>query len=341
MKPLIQFACWWLIAVSAAAAARDSGAPQPYQPREPVAGVVRVWTHPHMQDTMRRWQAGFLRHHPQARIVANFPGSDVAVAGLYTKAADVALLGREITASETQAFEWIFRYRPTRVEVMTGSLATPGKSAALGLFVHKDNPLATLTLAQADAIFGHERLRGLPAITIWGQLGVEGKWKDRPIRLYGYDAWSGSGRFFRHMVLNDSRNMNWDRLREFKARPGRDGKVQDAGRRIHAALAADRFGMAVATLSSAPAGTVPLALAAEAGGAFVAATKETLVARRYPLARSAVALVHRAPGKAIDPNVAEFLRYILSREGQADVAADAGYLPLAAANVDAQLKHLE
>jgi phosphate transport system substrate-binding protein len=42
-----------------------------------------------------------------------------------------------------------------------------------------------------------------------------------------------------------------------------------------------------------------------------------------------------------DPRVKEFLRYILSRQGQQDVAQDGSYLPLPPAAARAQLQKLE
>jgi phosphate transport system substrate-binding protein len=342
MKLLLQLAGWSILTFATGLTlAQDMESLPAYQPRETVSGVVRVWGNPQMQELVRRWGAGFQQRHPQASVVANLQGSDVAFAGLYTKSADVALLGRDPTASEIQAFEWIYRYRPARVEIMTGSLGQPEKSAALLMFVHKDNPLSALSLAQVDAIFSHEHLRGSEPITTWGQLGLDGKWKHRRIRLYGYNAYSGTGRYFRHAVLDDSRNLNWDRLQEFGDGPERKGKRIDAARRIHDALAKDPYGMAVAILTPGAAASKPLALAAAPDGPFVDATAESLISRRYPLARSVIALVNRAPGKAIEPQVAEFLRYVLSREGQMEVAGDGGFLPLAADNASLQLKQLE
>jgi phosphate transport system substrate-binding protein len=51
--------------------------------------------------------------------------------------------------------------------------------------------------------------------------------------------------------------------------------------------------------------------------------------------------IDREPGKPVDPKVKEFLRYILSREGQDAVQRDAKYLPLTAETVRAQLKKIE
>jgi phosphate transport system substrate-binding protein len=309
------------------ARAQEASLP-PYRPSEEVSGTLRVWGSEATRSVVKRWQQGFRKYHPNATLATNHIGSDVAVAGLYTDSADMALLGREPTASEIQAFEWIFRYKPSRVEIMSGSLDAPGKSPALVVFVHKDNPLSKLTLAQLDAIFGYEHRRGLDNMRTWGQLGLGGDWASRPINLYARDITSGTGRFFRQVVLIDSRNMNWDHLQEHSDRKSPDGSVLDADRQILDQLSGDRFGMAVSNLRFIRPELKPLALAAEAGEPFVEATRDHLIARQYPLGRTVIALINRAPGHAIDPKVRAFLRYILSRDGQAEVAREGDFLPL-------------
>jgi phosphate transport system substrate-binding protein len=51
--------------------------------------------------------------------------------------------------------------------------------------------------------------------------------------------------------------------------------------------------------------------------------------------------IHREPGKPVEPRVKEFLRYILSREGQQAVVKDGSYLPLTAELIREQLKKLD
>jgi phosphate transport system substrate-binding protein len=329
MKPLLPIVGWAMLVFAVTCArAQDVGSLPPYEAGQSVSGTIRVWGSEAMRAVVQRWQAGFQKHHPNARIETDHTGTDVAVAGLYTGSADIALMGREPTASEIQAFEWIFRYKPSQVEIMNGSLDGPGKSPALVVFVHKDNPLSKLTLAQLDAIFGHEHRRGLDNLRIWGQLGLRGDWANRPINLYARDITSGTGRYFRRVVLNDSRNMNWDHLQEFSDTKQPDGSVKDADRQILDRLAKDRFGIAVSCLHFVHPQVKGLALAAEAGGPFVEATRGRLMARQYPLGRTGIALINRAPGQAVDPKVREFLSYILSRDGQAEIVREGDFLPL-------------
>ncbi len=277
------------------------------------------------------------------------------MAALYTGQADVVLMGREATESEVKAFEWVYRYRPTAVPILTGSVDRVGQAPALVVFVHRDNPIEALSLAQLDGIFGTARDHGwhdgqpVPAaargpdrdIRQWGQLGLDGAWSRRAIRLYTPMAESGSGKFFRLRVLADSNRMHWDALQEF-ADPVHG--QEDSGRRILAALAADPAGIAVSQLQFVRPEVKALRLAAGPGQA-VAATRDTLVSGAYPLARMVYAYINRPPGQPIDPQVLSWLQDVLidtahvaGRADQADALA--GYLPLSAARRNMVLRSL-
>jgi phosphate transport system substrate-binding protein len=82
-------------------------------------------------------------------------------------------------------------------------------------------------------------------------------------------------------------------------------------------------------------------LAASDGGPYIEPTKDAMRDRTYPLTRSVYIYLNRQPGMPLDPKVREFLRYVLSREGQAILAAHGTYLPLTAAIVQEELKKLD
>lgn len=297
-------------------------------------GVLRVAGNPEMSAVVARWSEAFKESHSGVRVETHLTGSDTGMAMLYTGKTDLVLLGRSPTLSEIQAFEWVFRHKPAQIEILTGSLDHAGRSPAPVLFVHRDNPLALLTLAQLDAIFGTEHRFLSADIRTWGQLGLTGDWADKPIHLFGPDAMSGTGRFFRHVVLSDSRLMNWAQLTEFADTAPTVNPTHDAGRLIIAALAKDRYGLAVASLDFAKESVraVPVA---------VAATRETVASRQYPLSRAVVACFNRKPGTAPDSLVGEFLRFILSPAGQQAVEQKEGYLPLSATLAAEQTRKLD
>src|SRR5690606_24372917 len=158
------------------------------------------------------------------------------------------------------------------------------------VFVHRDNPIERLTLDQLRRIFGHDHRDAKANIRSWRQLGLTGRDWDRAITLYGPSADSGTGRYFRRAVLGGSTKMNWDALTEFSD-PPLPGHVDQSGKEILAALATDRYGIALAPLQFARDEVKPVALAAAAGAPAFAAARATLVDRRYPLARSVWAYV--------------------------------------------------
>jgi len=301
----------------------------PVHPHPSETGVLRLRGNAELGEIVQRWVAAFRASHPVVRFEVRLDGSDVGMSALTTGQAELALLGRDAAAQEVKAFEWIFRYRPQRVEILTGSADRAGRSPALVFHVHPDNPLASLTLAQADAIFSPERKRGAPApILTWGDLGLGGEWAVRPINLYTPDTESGTGRFFRDVVLRDSRKLYWERVTEFSDSAGPTSSPHDASAKIVAAVSRDRFGLGLAAGQPDRATTKPLRLSVEAEATGELATPEAVAGRRYALARPVFAYFNQGGGRPLDPLLAEFLRFVLSPEGQGLVRPEDGYLPL-------------
>ena len=323
-----------LAAVSARAQTIDSllRSLPAYQPEQDVAGLIRTWGHgswdrDFMGELVKSWEEGFRKYHPRVRFDTNLRGTASAIGGLYTGAADIALMGREIWPVEIDAYQQVFPYKPFEVSVITGSLDVRNHDFALVIFVHKDNPLSKLTLAQVDAIFGADHRRGPRNIRTWGELGLTGEWADQPISVYGFGISRGFSQFFEDAVMGGSRKWNCA-VREFSDLRRSDGSLVDAGQQIVDALVKDRYGMALSSLLYKNPLAKPVALAPQDGGPYYEATQETVIQRKYPLTRTISIFIPRAPGQPIDPTVKEYLRYLLSREGQEAVVRDGGYLPL-------------
>ena len=316
-----------------------------YRPEQKVSGTIRLWGHGSLKrDFMGRlvkyWQEGFARHQPEIQFEYKMYGTASSIGALYAGVGDLAIRGEEIYPFEIAAFERVLHYPPLGIEIATGSLDVQNMDYAQIVFVHKDNPISKLTLAQLDAIFGYEHRRGLSNIRTWGPLGLKGEWADQSIHVYGWRIDDDFSTFLQNAVLEGSHKWNCD-LKEFARITKPDGSVYDSGQQILDALATDRYGIGVSNLRYVNPQVKPLALALRDGGPYYAATKENLIERKYPLTRVIPAFINRAPGKPVDPKVKEFLRYILSREGQEDIVRDGGYLPLSREAILEQLKKLE
>ena len=218
-------------------------------------------------------------------------------------------------------------------------------------------------MKQLDGIFGAERTGGLDNfkwdirrargpednIRAWGQLGLTGDWADKPIRTYGH-APSGTTRFFQLRALgnSDKWNPNYKEYVETGSKMIADyDKEEQRGslRTMLNELKDDKYGIAwtVVPQVNQVSGLrlKPIALAAKEGGPYVVPSKESFQDRSYPLVRNLYFYVNRKPGTAMDPRLREFLRYVLSREGQEAIVANGNYLPLPSAMVREQLKRLD
>jgi phosphate transport system substrate-binding protein len=347
-----------LSAVTAPAYAQDL---PPYRAEVAVSGTIRHFGSA-FGGLVKRWEEGFARIQPKIRFDDKLPTSDAAIPALVTGVADLAPDGAEATLAENLSFFEVYGYPVTGIAVASGAFEVEGKSNGLVVFVHKDNPISGLTLAQLDGIFGAERTAGMrgfkwtpqdgrPAakdIRTWGQLGLSGEWADKPIQTYGH-APSGTARFFQSAVLHNGDKWN-PNFREYvetgsKMIADEDRAAQRLGLRhmLAGELAADRYGMAWTVMPQAKgvSGIKPVALAAREGGAYVLPSRQSFQDRSYPLVRSVYFFLNRAPGKPLEPRLREFLRYLLSREGQEIVAREGGYLPLTAAFARAQLRKLD
>jgi phosphate transport system substrate-binding protein len=301
--------------------------------------VIRSWGNEEMIGLLNRWQEDYRKTRPAVKFENKLMGPASAMAGIYTGVADLAWMGHELRTEESMAFEWVFQYKALEIEVATASLDQHDHGAQLVIFVHSDNPIARLNLAQLDAIFGSEHRRGSRNIRTWGELGLNGDWAAHQIHPYGYDAETEAASFFRRTVLSGSYKWNRD-LTAFRDEQLADGKTVDAASHILAALAADRYGIACAKVRYVTPGVKTLALGS-GDGAYFAPTRQTVQKRTYPITRSVSVYLNRDPAQPVNPAVKEFLCYILSREGQREVEREGGYLQLTPENAAAQLRKLD
>jgi phosphate transport system substrate-binding protein len=306
----------------------------PYQPLESVTGTIRLWGHgapvlDFMGMLVKAWEEGFQKFQPGVKFEYDMYGTASAMGALYAGKGDIAILGQEIYPFEVTAFEQAKHYPPLGIEIATGSVDVRNFDFAIGVFVNKSNPLAHLTLDQIDKVFAWHEGGASANILTWGQLGLTGDWADKPIHLYGWFESDIFSTFVEHAALNGSHQWRCG-IKQYAHIHRPDGTIYDSGQQILDDLANDPYGMALSNVRylKPSLAVKPLALGRTAAGPFYDATKDTLIDRQYPLGRIIPAEIDRAPGQPVDPKVKEFLRYILSREGQADIVHNGKYLPM-------------
>jgi len=149
-------------------------------------------------------------------------------------------------------------------------------------------------------------------------------------------------RAFAEMVFGGGYKWN-ETLIEYSNRTregeGDFGRLWVAGEQMMDALGNDRYGITYTSMlyRDAPnVKTVPLARTS--AGPYVFPTLETVHNRTYPLSREVYFYTHRREDGSLAPLVAEYLRFVLSRQGQELVQRDGKYLPLTADIIQTQLR---
>jgi len=303
-----------------------------YRLEQRVTGAIRIWGHgnrdlPWMRNLIDLWGQGFAQYHPGTSIDYEMFGTSSGIPSLFNGTGDIAILGEEILPDAARAFEHYKGYPPTAIALMTGSYDVRNFDYAQMVFVHRANPIARLSLVELDAILGAEHRRGARNIRCWGELGLKGAWEKRAIVPYSWAIDDSFGFYLQQAVLGGSHHWN-PALREYVHITYPDGSIYDHGQQILDALAKDPAGIAVSNIRYAGPMVKRLLLAVTPGGPYITASKASLIDQSYPLARTLPAVIDLPPDGRIAPRVREFLRYVLSREGQELVNRDGRYLPL-------------
>lgn len=306
-----------------------------YAPVANLSGNLVIAGSDTMQPLMLKLAAGFRQLYPAAKIGILGGGTERALMQFVSDQAQirrgdgyyngpqasgrVSMLAssRRLTEEESKNFHARFGYDPTEITIAMDAVA---------IYVHRENPIQGLTLAQVDAIFGKDRKRGAGEdITVWGQAGME-SWAQQPIRLHGRDRQSGTRSFFMQEALAGG-----ELKAEVKEAPGSASEIL--------AIAKDPLAIGYAGIGFQTSFVRAVPLAEKAGQPFVAPSAAAAADGTYPLHRPLYLYVNMDPKAALDREELEFLKFINSREGQ-QLVVKAGVYPLPAAHVTRNLQVL-
>jgi phosphate transport system substrate-binding protein len=279
-----------------------------YKTVQGVSGNIKSVGSDTMLGVVTLWTESFTKLYPAVTKEVEGKGSATAPTALTEGTATFGPMSRLMKDKEIDEFEKKYGYKPT---------AVPTSIDMLAIYVHKDNPIQSLTFAQLDAIFSKTRKSGAEKdITTWGELGLTGEWANKPISLYGRNSSSGTYVYFLEHALAKG-----DYKSTVKEQPGSSAVVS--------AVASDKYGIGYSGIQALTADVRAIPIAKDAKGKAVEAVPANAYAGTYPLSRFLYVYVNMKPGTQLEPLRREFLRYVLSQEGQSDVVKD-GLVPLTA-----------
>jgi phosphate transport system substrate-binding protein len=259
-----------------------------------------------LNNLMTLWAEGFKAKYPNVNIQIEGKGSSTAPVALIEGTAQVGPMSRAMKSEEIDAFEKKFGYKPIEVKVAIDALA---------VYTHKDNPIKGLTLQQVDSMFSSTFKAGGTAISKWGQAGLDGEWSDKDISKYGRNSASGTYGFFKDEAL-----LKGDFDASVKEQPGSSAVVQGVASDL-GGIGYSGIGYRTSSVNAIALGTSPDAL--------FEPTYENCLTGDFPLSRFLYVYVNKNPEKPMDVLTLEFLKFVLSQEGQEVVVKD-GYYPMPA-----------
>jgi phosphate transport system substrate-binding protein len=265
-----------------------------------VSGDLKFVGSDSMVNLVQFWGEGFRKFYPSVAITVEGKGSATAPPALTEGTAHFGPMSREMKGDEISKFKDKFGYAPTGL---------PAAIDMLAIYVHKDNPIKGLTLAQVDAIFSKTRKAGGEAVTKWGDLGLTGEWANQPIELYGRNSASGTYSFLKEHVL-----LKGDYKDEVKEQAGSAAVVKS--------VADNKFAIGYSAIGYKTPNVNAVPLAKNSKSDFVEAVTENAYNGKYPLTRALMLYVNYKPNSDLDPVRREFIKYVFSKDGQADVVKE-------------------
>ncbi len=304
-------------AVSTAHADVDPNLPK-YEKASGVSGNLSSVGSDTLANLMTLWAEDFKRNYPNVNIQIQAAGSSTAPPALTEGTSNIGPMSRMMKDKERGAFEKRHGYAPTAIPVAIDALA---------VFVNKDNPIKGLTIPQIDAVFSSTRKCGFDKeVKTWGDLGVTGNLAGQTVQLFGRNSVSGTYGYFKKKAL-----CKGDFKNNVNEQPGSASVVQGVSESING-IGYSGIGYKTASVRALP-------LSKKASQPYVEATSANAVTGKYPLSRFLYVYINKAPNKDLSPLEAEFVKSVLSQQGQEVVVKD-GYVPLPSKVAEKYLKEL-
>lgn len=251
------------------------------------------------------WFEEFKRIYPSVNGQVQASGSSTAPPALTERTAQLGPMSRPMRNREIEAFEREHGYKPTELRVAID---------AIGIFVHRDNPIQGLNFTQLDQIFSVTlRCGATKPLETWADLGMDYPWAKRGMQLFGRNSVSGTYGYFKKNAL-----CGGDFKSSVNEQPGSASVVQSVSSAINT-IGYSGIGYQVSGSKLLP--------IAKQGSDYVEASQENILSGKYPLSRYLYVYVNKHPFKPLSPIEQEFIRFIYSAQGQALVSKD-GYVPI-------------
>ena len=241
------------------------------------------------------WAEQYQGDHPDIRISVTGGGSGTGIAALVNGTVDIANASRKIKSEETEEAQ------SKGIEPVEHIIARD----AIAVIVHPENPVNQLTLQQISDIYSGK-------ISNWSEVGGE----DRPIVRLSRETNSGTHVYFLETVLRLGEKENKTLFStDTLLLPSSEGIINEV-RQNPNAIGYDGLGYVPDDLKT-------IAIANQAGDAYVLPSAETVNDKTYAIARDLYMYTAGEPTGVVKT----YLEWILSAEAQ-EIVTELGFVPI-------------
>ena len=282
-----------------------------YKPAELSGKTIHSVGSDSMEGIVEAWVERYGTYQPEMTVQVLSRGSATAPAALIEGTAELGPMARPMKTFEVGEFRAKYGFAPTQIRTALAGVA---------VYVPQTNPLTEISYEQLDGIFSEDLKRGLSSVSDWSELGL----KLGSVMALGEREHPYAKAYFRQQVMKQG---------TFTSRL----KTIASFRSLMEAVAANRGAIAFGTVADPVPGVKTLAVSRAGAEEAITPTAENLRSGNYPLARYLNIYIVRRPGEELDLATKDFLRFILSKEGQ-QMVVERGLIPLPASVAKEELK---
>ncbi len=285
-----------VISIAAGGCKSDNSAIQgiKYKKVNNVYGTIKIAGSTTMGNLVSLWCKGFSDIYHNTNCIVESFGSRKAPQDLEEGKIDIGTMSELMSSKDRQDFKNIYGYEPVDIKVAIDMIA---------VLVNIENPINCMTIDELDGVYSNTYLcQRSTDITTWGDLNQVGEWKNTPIKVYGKTPASGTYDVFRKIALCNGDYKN-SITKLASSRDIVDFVSRDASSIGYSGVGLLTSGVKAVNIGKSRHNCYP-------------PKSEFALSKQYPFTRNLYLYPRENPSKSMKTLTKEFLKYILSKDGQ-------------------------
>ncbi len=288
-----------------------------YKKVNDVYGTINISGSSTMSNLISIWCSGFSDIYHNTNCMVESFGSLKAPQDLASGTVNIGAMSEPMSSTDRQNFKNVYGYEPVEIKVAINMIA---------VLVNRENPISCMTIDELDGVYSNSNsCQGSTDIATWGDLGLVGEWINTPIKVYGRTPASGTYDVFRKIALcNGTYKKSITELA--------------SSRDIIDFVSRDTPSIGYSGAGLLTSGVKAVNIGKSKNNCYPPESKYA-ISSQYPLTRDLYLYLKENPSKGMKKITKEFLKYILSKDGQ-EAVIESGLITLPASIIKEERKKI-